>query len=458
MPDYLSETLGRQLPAIQLGASLADRARNYQLQVAHLALQQEQQSLASQQAALALQTQGYALQHRKDQDAKLARDLPKVQDWHQRYLAWNANGDPTAPFPEPPSDLESLDAIKSVGDMTGPVLQSLPMAQNRYFTQQAVHQTLGQINDDVKFAIEHGMGEIVRQNNSGLDDNLRPDKKRWAAIQAAIAPERKKQQELKDLSTMSQIGVRIYIDELNDQFDRGEISEERYNQLRPYARTKGGVKQQNVEFQVEGLKESGIVSTPEQENDAKNYIRSTGGKLPSRVSKTFESANSSFPQLNDAMARVQEFNAKYGPKAFDEYIGPIDNPTFSLKGKFKGLTTEEQTQAKEILSQIKTVLADYRNGIYGASLTGTEKAEFKEAAGSAERADYLVAINGFNKALSNQLRHIVEDHKYTGDIQLDVKKRYAPNLFKNAPSTSQPSAGSAPSGVSNLPSGWSFTK
>ena len=86
MPDYLSEALGRQLQSMQLGASLAERSRNFQLQTAQLALQQQAQDLNAQKTALALQSQGYALQHQQEQDKYLAEDLPKIQEWQKQYL------------------------------------------------------------------------------------------------------------------------------------------------------------------------------------------------------------------------------------------------------------------------------------------------------------------------------------------------------------------------------------
>jgi hypothetical protein len=182
------------LQAFNQGASLADKARNYQLSLAHLALQQEQQSVASQQAAIAIQTHGYALQHQKEQDAFLAEDLPKIQDWQKQFIQWNAKGDPLAPFPTPPSDLKSIAGLKQVGDMSAPVLANLPMAQNKFYLQKANEQTMSQVNDDVKFAIDHGMGDVVRQNNGGLDDRGRPDQTRWSNIQSAIKNERQKEQ------------------------------------------------------------------------------------------------------------------------------------------------------------------------------------------------------------------------------------------------------------------------
>lgn len=427
------------LNAFGMGSSLADRARNYQLQLADLALKQQEANVNQQKSALALQAQGYALQHQKEQDAYLAEDLPKVQDWQKQYLQWNANGDPTAPFPTPPSDLKSLTALKQVGDLSNGVLQSLPMAQNRYFMQQAVHQTLGQINDDVKFAIEHGLGDVVRANNGGLDDRGHPDNTRWAAIQSAIAPERKKQQDLKDLSTMSQVGGRIYIDELNDQLASGEITPERYNQLKPYARTKGGVQAQKADIQLKPLKEQGVISTPQQEEEARSYILTTGGKLPSTVAKSFDSANAAVTQLDDAFKRIQDFKAKYGSKVFDDYVGPIDDNWFNAKGKFKGLNADQDKEAQQILSEIKQVTSDYRKGLYGSALTPTEKSEMEKVIGASSRSDYLNLITGFRNVLARGLKQVVVDHRYSTDIQKDVKERYAPEIFSK-PATSAPSA------------------
>ena len=95
------------LQAFQLGASLFDRAQTQKRM-----MEQFQQ----QTAESVLQRQGLELQNKiRDNElsngiserAKFSADLPKIQAWQSAYVQWNAKGDPTQPFPAPPSDLQS---------------------------------------------------------------------------------------------------------------------------------------------------------------------------------------------------------------------------------------------------------------------------------------------------------------------------------------------------------------
>ena len=125
-----------QLQAVQLGASLYDRAQTqkrmmeqFNMQLADQQMRKEHYDIQNQVASNQLTT-GLAEQK------KFSFDLPKIQAWQSAYVQWNAKGDPTAAFPAPPSDLQSATGLKMLGDMSGPVLQSLPMAQTNLWQHE----------------------------------------------------------------------------------------------------------------------------------------------------------------------------------------------------------------------------------------------------------------------------------------------------------------------------------
>lgn len=420
------------LNAFGMGASLADRARNYQLDLAKFALQQEQQSLASQQAALALQTHGYALQHQKEQDAFLAEDLPKVQEWQKQYLQWNAKGDPTAPFPQPPSDLKSIAALKQIGDMTGPVIQNLPMAQNRFYAKQAYDGQMDRLNKAMDVLDQEGQHEIILNNDAGLNQNGRIDPIKSKAIFDAAAPILQRRQKEKEAIQASLFGARLAPG--TDVYGMQNIPGGNKEVAQAAVKAVGGVAGQKAEEAVKTLKAQGRISDPQEEQSVKVAYEQGKASPPNDAIKTFNNADFAIAGLNKAFSLINDFNQKYGspdrPDAFGDYVGPIDKPKFSLTGKWKGLTTQEQKDAKDAQTQIKGVVDNYRKGLYGSALTPTEQKEFADLIGSANNNDYVNSVSSFMKTLKTANERIIRRYPYAQDFTVDTVKMYAPDLIK----------------------------
>lgn len=445
---------------MQLGASLADKYRNYQLDLAKFALQQQQNDVANQQAALAMQKDGYALQHQKEQDAYLAEDLPKVQEWQKQYLQWNAKGDPTAPFPQPPSDLKSIAALKTVGDMTGPVIQNLPMAQNRFYQKQAYDSQMEQLNKAQDVLNQEGQHQVIIDNNGGLGENGKIDPAKSQAIFNAASPIMVKRQKEKDTLQAALLGARLApgTDVSTLQYVPGGNREVTQASVKPV----GGVAGQKAEEAVKTLKAQGRIPDDYEAEVAKTALQYNKASPPTDLIKTFNNSDVAINGLDRAFSLINDFNQKYGtqekPDAFGGYIGPVDKPTFYLTGKWKGLTTQEQSDAKDALTQIKGVVDNYRHGLYGSALTESEKKQFEELIGAANRNDYVKSVSSFEKTLKSANERIVRRYPYSLDFDAKTVKMYAPDLIKKAPSVGQGSSGAASAGGSNLPSGWSFTK
>ena len=283
----------QSLQAFQLGASLFDRAQTQQRM-----MEQFQQ----QTAESVLQRQGLELQNKiRDNElangiserAKFSADLPKIQAWQSAYVQWNAKGDPTAAFPAPPTDLQSATGLKMLGDMSGPVIQSLPMAQNRFLLEKANASQMAALNKEVDFLNENGKRDIPLQYNGGLDPKTQQINAEFrAAIFAAAAPLRQEQAKLKNLTAIGLAGQRNTKEGLKDLLDSGEITQQLYDQLLPTARTEGGVVAQRANQVLEGLKKQKIVQTDEDEINARVFLGGPlQGRVPSDVSKALTASN-----------------------------------------------------------------------------------------------------------------------------------------------------------------------
>ena len=157
------------LEAFQLGASLYDRAQTQKRMMEQVNMQLADQQMRKEHYDIQNQVASNQLATGLAEQKKFSFDLPKIQAWQSAYVQWNAKGDPTADFPAPPSDLQSATGLKMLGDMSGPVLQSLPMAQNRWYAQNAHNDQMNAINEDVKILRAKGQFDLINQYNAGLD-------------------------------------------------------------------------------------------------------------------------------------------------------------------------------------------------------------------------------------------------------------------------------------------------
>jgi hypothetical protein len=414
------------LKAFELGASLYDRAQTQKRMMEQLQVQTAESLLQRQGMELQNKIRDNELANGISERAKFSADLPKIQAWQSAYVQWNAKGDPTAAFPPPPSDLQSATGLKMLGDMSGPVLQTLPMAQNRFIYEKALTSETAALNKESDFLTENGKGDVVLQYNAGLDPETRKINPEFRkAIFDAAAPLRQEQARLKKLTAMGMAGQRNTKEGLKTLLDSGDITQELYEQLLPTARTEGGVVAQRANQVLEGLKKQKIVQTDEDEINAKVFLGGPNqGKVPADVSKALTASNKAVVELDDVFKKLNAFESKYGKGSFSEYVGPLDAPVFNLKGKFKGLTTQEQEDARDIHNKIQLVVTDYQNNKYGATLTPSEERNIEKVVSTPSRNDYIQVISSFKTNLRSGAENSIWEYRFSPDIPYDIKKRY----------------------------------
>jgi len=423
--------LENQLQAIQLGASLYDRAQTQKRMIDQVNMQLADQQMRKEHYDIQNQVASNQLATGLAEQKKFSFDLPKIQAWQSAYVQWNAKGDPTAAFPAPPSDLQSATGLKMLGDMSGPVIQSLPMAQNRFLIEKANSSQMTALNDEVKFLNENGKSDISLLYNGGLDpktQQINPEFRK--AIFDAAAPLREKQARLKELSTTALTGQRNTREGLKSKLDSGAITPEEYSNLLPTARTEGGVVEQRTQKNIQDLVDEGILD-PNNKVDVATASRAIRSNLktPTKIIDSVTAADSATYNLDNAFQKINAFNAKYGANAFNEYVGPVDEPLFRAEGKFKGLTSAEKQTARTIQQQIAQVVQDYRRGVFGQTLQPNEQKNMDDIVGTARGNDYVVLVGGFNDNLKRGLKRTISNYKFNADIPIDIKRTHAPEIF-----------------------------
>ena len=416
------------LQAFQLGASLYDRAQTQKRMMDQVNMQLADQQMRKENYDIQNQVASNQLTTGLAEQKKFSADLPKIQAWQSAYVQWNAKGDPTAAFPAPPSDLQSATGLKMLGDMSGPVLQSLPMAQNRFLVEKANTSQMAVLNKEIDFLNENGKSDIPLQYNGGLDpktQQINPEFR--AAIFAAAAPLRQEQAKLKNLTAIGLAGQRNTKEGLKDLLDSGGITQQLYEQLLPTARTEGGVVAQRAEKVIKEFKNQGLIKNDSDESEATAYLMGAEqGKTPAPVIKSLNAANSAVIELDNAFKKLEDFEKKYGKGSFNEYVGPLDSPIFDLKGRFKTLTPQEQQDAKAVHTKIQMVISDYRNQKFGQTLTDPEITSLEKVVSSPSRNDYTQVISTFRDNLRSGAENTIWDYRFSPSIPAGIKNRYLP--------------------------------
>ena len=419
------------LQAFQLGANLYDRAQTQKRMMEQLQVQTAESLLQRQGMEIQNKIRDNELASGISERAKFSADLPKVQAWQSAYIQWNAKGDPTAAFPAPPTDIQSATGLKMLGDMSGPVIQSLPMMQNRFLLEKANTSQMAVLNKEIDFLNENGKSDIPLQYNGGLDpktSQINPEFRK--AIFDAAAPIRQEQARLKKLSTIALAGQRNTREGLKSQLDSGAITPQEYEELLPTARTEGGVVEQRTQKNIKDLVDEGLLDLNNKADvaTASRAIRSNL-KTPTKIVDSVTASDSATNQLDNALQKIQAFDAKYGTNAFSQYVGPVDEPFFRAEGKFKGLTSAEKQTARTIQQQIAQVVQNYRLGIFGQTLQPNEQKNMDDIVGTARGNDYLVLVGGFNDNLKSGLKRTISNYKFNADIPINIKRTHAPEIF-----------------------------
>jgi hypothetical protein len=418
----------QSLEAFQLGASLYDRAQTQKRMIDQVNMQLADQQMRKEHYDIQNQVASNQLATGLAEQKKFSFDLPKIQAWQSAYVQWNAKGDPTAAFPAPPSDLQSATGLKMLGDMSGPVLQSLPMMQNRHYQQVANNKEMESLNSEVKFLTENGKSDIVLQYNSGVDPKtgqINLDARK--AIFDAANPLRQEQARMKKLTAIGMAGQRNTKEGLKTLLDSGDITQQEYEQLLPTARTEGGVVAQRAEKVIKEFKNQGLIKNDSDESEATAYLMGAEqGRTPAPVIKSLNAANSAVIELDNAFKKLEDFEKKYGKGSFNEYVGPLDSPIFDLKGRFKTLTSQEQQDARAVHTKIQMVISDYRNQKFGQTLTDPEITSLEKVVSSPSRNDYTQVISTFRDNLRSGAENTIWDYRFSPSIPAGIKNRYLP--------------------------------
>lgn len=181
---------------------------------------------------------------------------------------------------------------------------------------------------------------------------------------------------------------------------------------------------------VESYKANGIDVSPVEVDSIKAKF-ALGGvnamNAPAKVVDQIQNADATSQQLQSIAGQVAAFNQKFGPNAFQEYVGPMDQPVFRFKTK-KALGPDQLSaadrEARGIQQQVFSIVQDYRNKNFGSALTANEESIFRNIVSNPADQDYVASLANFGNTLKNKAEIQVKQNKFAQNIPDDLKFRY----------------------------------
>jgi hypothetical protein len=399
------------LQAFQLGASLFDRAQTQKRMMEQFNLQLADQQMRKDHYDIQNQVASNQLARGIDEQKKFAVDLPKVQAWQSAFVQWNAKGDPTQPFPAPPSDLQSATGLKMLGDMSGPVLQSLPMAQNRWYAKQAYDDQLNALNEDVKILRANGQFDIVNQYNAGVGQDGKINAEAAKAFQVAALPFKQEEETLKNVPADLRaeliqvpkdgkpISERIKIASQNLEAKKSSV---------PTAVIKNT--EYIIKAKVDAANAAGAPLSESKIKKLRDELSQAGGKLKPLDGPISKKINNDFAvveAVDSVLDNISDFE-KENKVDFTGYLGVIPTTVDGIKSRIAKETDPKKLEALGFISNFYGLLNEVGTTTSGLTVTAQEGKRIEGEIGSRLDKNSLVKLKAFRNRKEEGLRGVIQ--------------------------------------------------
>jgi len=402
----------QSLQAFQLGASLFDRAQTQQRMMEQLQMQAAQQVMQREHYDIQNKTASYNLGRSMDDQAKFAVDLPKIQAWQSAYVQWNAAGNPTAPFPAPPSDLQSATGLKMLGDMSGPVIQSLPMAQNRFYAEQAYRGQMNNLNSAIETLTDNGQFDIINQYNSGIDPETgKINPEAFKALQIAASPFKQEATALTNMSAdLKAEFIKLPKDgkTISEKINIASSNLDAKKLNAPTAVTRNT--EYIIKAKIEAAAAAGAPLSETKIKNLRNDLSQAGGKvrpLDQTISKKINNDFAVVEAVDSILDNISDFE-KSNNVDFTSYLGIIPTTVDGIKSRIAKETDPKKLEALGFISNFYGLLNEVGTTTSGLTVTAQEGKRIEGEIGSRLDKNSLVKLKAFRNRKEEGLRGVIQ--------------------------------------------------
>lgn len=425
------------LQAFQVGANLYDRAQSrkmeqaqFQQQAAQFVLQREQAALQQQLGALNVAQKGFELKSAQEEATAQTEDAVPFNDFQNRVLNWSI---------DPSLDENAIGTVpqfKSKAARTG----AASLLQNAVISRQnkvaslantvaarSATAAITQATRDLTTLASNfqGMEQFVYENGDVANPDGTPN---WGKINSVKAKLAELMPAMKVARDLPQGVPRAQATAVAAA--GGEVTPDMLKRGEGQGLTDAAKK---AKMQVDVLKARGIEVDPRFESEIANKATTSGGlSLDAVTKKEFAANDTTVSQLDSATQKIAEFNKKYGAGAFDDYVGPLDNPAFELKGRAVGIPKQAEQEARDIFKKVNVAIQGYRKANFGTALSANELETFNKIIPPPSYASYSTDFGQFANALRDTMKTAVSRSLYSPDI-VPFLDKYGPKGAQAAP-------------------------
>ena len=389
-----------QLQAVQLGASLYDRAQTQKRMMEQFQLQTADQLMRQKTADLQNKMQSNAYnQALQEQEAQVA-EFDTFQTFNNEVSNFLNSRQVGAAMPAVPrfkSKAFNQEANKTIGGL------EQYSARNELMKQQT------------KMAAFTDQLESKRIDDARKYNALtRTPEGKYVIDDALITRKRTEEEQLGRSAKLGSI-ARQGVDTVQSMIDSGQISEE----LAPQAllaaefveKSKRGVVEKNTDLFIQSAKAkstaSGQVLSPAKEAELRQTFIGGGGRLRPLEAKTSTKLEDEFAvmeTIDSLQDGISEFEKQYPGKKFTDFIGAIPATEVKIRSLIQ---TEKDPARKEVLG----LLADFSGVINrtarttsGLNVTEGEAKRITQEIGSVFDKNSLIKLDQFRKRIEKSAR------------------------------------------------------
>ena len=389
-----------QLQAVQLGASLYDRAQTqkrmmeqFQLQTADQVMRQRQSDLQNK-----IQSNAYA-QAIQEQDAQVA-EFEAFQTFNNdvsNFLNSREVGAAMPAIPRFKSKTFNQEASKAIGGLEQYSARSELMKQQTKMAAFTDQLEAKRIDDARKY------NALTRtpEGKYVIDDSL-------------IARKRVEEEQLGKAAKLGTIG-RLGTATVQSLIDSGQIPEEIANQALLAAqsgeKSKMGAVEKNTELFIRSAnakaKASGKTLTPFQEAELRQTFIGGGGRLKALEAKTATKLEDEFAvmeTIDGFQDGISEFEARYPNKKFTDFLGAIPSTEIKIRSLIQTEKDPMKQEALGLLADFMGVVNRTARTTSGLNVTESEGKRITQEIGGSFDKNSIIKLDRYRKRIEQSAR------------------------------------------------------
>jgi hypothetical protein len=308
-----------------------------------------------------------------------------------------------------------MTGLKMLGDMSGPVLQSLPMMRNQALGRAAYEGQMESLNKEIQFLNENGKSDVVLKYNRGINPETNQiDLAARDAIFEAAKPLRIQEQQSKmgpRIAGYAKLGKETVQAMIDSGQIESSIAPQALLAAETFEKSKQPVVAKNTDLFVEAArakaKASGSELSPVQEADLRKTFIAGGGRLKPLEAKTSTKLEDEFAvmeTIDNLQDGIAAFEKQYPGKKFTDFLGAIPTTETKIRSLIETEKDPMKQEALGLLADFMGVVNRTARTTSGLNVTESEGKRIAQEIGSAFDKNSLIKLDRYRQRIERSAR------------------------------------------------------